>query len=455
MGCSRCDEAYPLVGGALPVLVPAPREFVARAWLHYARFAKQQVDELHKLSDAAATQLLRLPILSAFQEATRRNLVHVRALQDALHPHVAVESLSAAADEATREDDGGSYFTSLSYLQRDWAGTPEGEAEIAALRAPLFEAVLTACEDRTAALVLGAGTGRLAWELCALFDRVVATDISLGMVHQLHRVLRDDLEFFELNTRNLRVALDAVRRHVASVDGVTPAAGTGRPRGSLSYLVGDAQAVPLPASAVSAVVSVYFTDVLPLRKLLPEVKRVLRPGGCFVHVGPLEYHFLDLRDSLAVDEVRAAFEHNGFTTIHEAWVRTPHLRSSVSMSTRIFDNWLFVARLDAPTESAQPEPVGPGTVLALAGPTRFETSGILSPDGDDSERTTLVVASGAQFDGAGTVLDILRAIDGRRTAGELIEELGQDYNIPDAAARNAILGTLTLLVERGGLRVVH
>jgi ubiquinone/menaquinone biosynthesis C-methylase UbiE len=77
---------------------------------------------------------------------------------------------------------------------------------------------------------------------------------------------------------------------------------------NVAYVIADARALPIPDASLGAVVSIFFTDVVPLSKLLPEVRRVLRPGGRFISVGPLCYHFTDKAEWLTQEETRFVFK---------------------------------------------------------------------------------------------------------------------------------------------------
>jgi ubiquinone/menaquinone biosynthesis C-methylase UbiE len=73
---------------------------------------------------------------------------------------------------------------------------------------------------------------------------------------------------------------------------------------TIDYVIADALLLPIPDASLEAVVSIFFTDVIPLSRLLPEVRRVLRPGGRFISVGPLVYHFEDKAEWLTQEEMR-------------------------------------------------------------------------------------------------------------------------------------------------------
>jgi SAM-dependent methyltransferase len=92
------------------------------------------------------------------------------------------------------------------------------------------------------------------------------------------------------------------------------------------------------------VVSIFFTDVIPLSKLLPEVRRVLRPGGRFISVGPLHYHFTDRAEWLTQEEVRYVFEsvHEMAFESGDAVLEVPILDSPGSHRI-IYCVWSFVA----------------------------------------------------------------------------------------------------------------
>ena len=455
VACSNCKQTYPLVGNKIPILVENPYKYIAQLYIHYENYLKQQDGEILKIANAISSNPSRMPVLAAFQEAIRKNCESVRSLQLEILPHLSVEVLAAVDLKEAQFNEGGSYLTTLSYLQRDWCRSHEGESELTALERPLFAKLKELGAERDSVLVLGAGAGRVAWDLRQLYDQVYAIDMSLIMAYYFYQLLNEDLEFFELSANNLRRSIDAVRRHTASLQPHVSDKDSLSSCDNLSYFIGNAQNIPLPDHSLSAIISIYFTDLIPLRTLLPEVKRTLKEGGLFVHMGPLEYHFTDLNDSLAADEIKTVFAANNFSIVYETDIPVMHLRSAASMAARFFDNWFFIARQGtspaAPTQST----INFDSVLKLAGPLRFEKLGLISLEGEEVLETKLVLPSGEKYEGASSVLDILRIIDGRRNAREVIEILAQDYEIPDDSARETILSTLSMLIDKGGLEITH
>jgi SAM-dependent methyltransferase len=183
------------------------------------------------------------------------------------------------------------------------------------------------------ALVLGAGVGRLAEAVGGQGWTTIALESALAMAAAVVRLRRGPLRAHDVLTRNARLTEDGARPFEAR-------AGRGD---DVAYVLGDALRAPLPAASVSLVVSVYFTDVVPVFDLIAEVWRLLRPGGRFVHVGPLGYHHDDLTQHLSARELLDAFADAGFTVDGPRWAPSPHLDAAGSLQRCGFDNLVFRA----------------------------------------------------------------------------------------------------------------
>jgi carnosine N-methyltransferase len=331
------------VGGRIPILLQDPRRYLAAFAIHCARdlaAREAEADALRRQIDEGHPRAEVLARLQAAAEQANRFLGDVR---DLAVRAISVEDLMAVI---VRPPPPMQYSATLDYLHRDWCWLPEAEAELARIEAALFAGLRSSGRRSPgAALVLGAGAGRIAWDMGGFFDHVFATDSSLMMAHQFQSVLAGDFESCALASTNARTGDDMVKGLRASIMPPERAdsALVEERRKRMTYFVSDALDVPLASASVAAIASVYFTDLVPLEPLLGEVGRLLEPGGVFVHFGPLDYHFPDMAHHLSADEIKARFAAEGFIIRSEATVATRHLSFRSAMSVRLYDNWLFVA----------------------------------------------------------------------------------------------------------------
>jgi carnosine N-methyltransferase len=184
--------------------------------------------------------------------------------------------------------------------------------------------------------------GRFSRDFERLFRRVWAVDSSVMMALAYRLLSEGPLVYYYLNMMNAETVQEQVRRSTMSIQASETDVTKGR--GEFTYLVADANALPFAPNSVWVVLSIFFSDVIPLRGLLQEAHRVLPAGGIFAHFGPLHYHFDDARDMLPVEEVRKAVGEAGFDIIYEQRVPTVQQRKPASMSYHTFRNWCFAAR---------------------------------------------------------------------------------------------------------------
>lgn len=195
----------------------------------------------------------------------------------------------------------------------------------------------------------------------------------------------------------------------------------------------------------SALVSVYFTDVLPLRIYLAEARRVLKPGGIFIHVGPLIYHFNDESQMLTPDEVLAVFREYGFVIQTNEFTTSPSATTAGTMVSTAYINWVFTA-------ICPPAPLTPDTVLALPAPLRYELHGQLAA-AEEEEMPPVVLLrlpAGSTLEVSVLLLDLLRQLDGRRSLGQALALLAEDYELP-TPARPMLFASLQQLLEMRAL----
>lgn len=453
--CGECGRRYPCLGG-VPVLVAEPQRHMVRACIQIERHRRQQELEARTLADAAARSPERAEALALIGRAIRENLVLNQALQNQILAQVTAADMLAGAVEvpSSGSDSLAPYITALDYLRRDWCGEPQAEHELAVARNAVEPMLRHQAPDHRRVLVLGAGAGRLAWDLAALFDEVCAVDLSVMMAHQFSTVCAGDTALWAIDTTSCQHSGQLVRPLIASLQAGGADRDAQRRRSQrISYVVADVARLPWSAHEFSAVVSAFFTDVTPLSQWLGEVRRVLAPKGAFVHFGPLEYHFRDRIHHLAADEVRRHFIDAGFDVAGEHSVQTTHLSPAATMAPRVYNCWVFGA-IARPAGALRPAGLDLDTVLTIQGELRYDLRGVLAQEGEGPREASLQLPSGERFDGALDVLDILRLLDGRRNVREVIAEMLARYG-PQADAAAGVLGVLRTLAGRGALAVAE
>ena len=334
------ELSFPLLDGAVPVLVDAPLPTLGRAAIDLRELVRANDAWLQRLDDKLGGQLAgsptaeRLARLRRGEAINRALLERVFALvKKGLTPDDVLDgaTLPAAATPYSRD-----FNYILAYLRRDFGGRAESEAEIAVLEAAIRAELDRHGYERGPALVLGAGVGRIAWSLQSLFPRVLAIDSSIVMAALFRLLARGPLRFCELNLNNARARAD----QCVDVEAALPAPIVGS---RLDYAVADATRLPVPDGSQAAIVSVYFTDVVPLSRLAPEIARALAPGGLFIHLGPVSYHFQDVDEQVSAEELAGRFAGYGFEVKTPRIVRNTLLKSSALLDATIHDNVCFSA----------------------------------------------------------------------------------------------------------------
>jgi carnosine N-methyltransferase len=342
-----CGNRFALCGG-MPILLEDPRLVLARAQSAVRR-------------GMASLERLRRSVAGVRWFPAERDAVRVRVLAGVERNQALVQRLEAylPAEPLPEPEAVDASYQALEmvfpHAVQDWSGEPASEERIGAIESTIAGALTFPWLDRASAVVLGAGTCRVARDLTGPFEHVLAVDLSLPMA-LVYRALQDaDAEYFDIGFQNWTEPADQVYAVQLSVARSAAALGEARPE-NLQLAVADAAALPVERASVGAVFSIYFTDVIPLPVLLPEVVRVLKGGGIFVHFGTLGYHRVEPRDMLSVSEVRRAFERAGFEIVAECSVPVASLGDRPGrLVSVVLRNWFFVARKVSSTTRTEME----------------------------------------------------------------------------------------------------
>ena len=167
---------------------------------------------------------------------------------------------------------------------------------------------------------------------------------------------------------------------------------------------------------------------MALKLWFGEIDRVLTDNGLFIHFGPLDYFFGDIREMLTAEEFRQFFEAKGYRTLVDRVVEAPHLDDPNSNSLKGYRNWFFIAQKQ--TVERPSFAINQDSILHIKKPIPYRREGLLQ-HGEQETDVILGLPQG-EFEGAGAVMVILQFVDGKNTFAQIIEQLNAaGYTVDD------------------------
>lgn len=438
--CASCKREYKSLHG-VPLFVANEEDYIAGMAKLYADFGQQREEELAALEKAFEHKPFRQVYWQQLRKALVSNNELVNKLVSMLCEQVNPAALLKVKSDAVTLP----VLKDFQYLKRDWCWLEEGELQLSEILGPLEEVISEEVKDRENILVAGAGVGRIAVELCGYFEKVYATDLSFSMLWFFQQLLQGrKIDFYEINYNN--ILQDTYVARELSADYYSPFSGYTLPevRDKLFCYISDILHSPHKDGSIAAFCSAYFTDVLALKLLLPEVKRLLKPDGVFIHLGPLGYGFEDVSEKLAANEIREAFIREGFEVVREEVIRSNHLESELSMQTVSLKNWLVVFR----KKEYLQQPVTGSTVFSVCEGIMYEVRGRLEEDAP-MDQITIRTADGDAVVIAELAFDILRFLATPQAFEELVTHLDGFYEIETPS----LIADVLLQLE--ALKVIH
>ena len=298
------------------------------------------------------------------------------------------------------------------YIQRDWC-SPHKKSQIDSVVDAIRTELNNVSIAKENALFLGAGTGRFVFEIADIFDKSYATDKSFSMVWHTKKLMEGrEIDFYKPILKNVLNLNKVAKKFSAYIPSKYR-----KLNDKVSYFVSDVLDLPLNENSLSVVFSIYFTDVIALKLWFNKINLLVQPKGLFVHFGPLDSFFTDPNEMLTAEEFKSFFESNGYKTITDTVIETPHIEDSNSMSYKVYRNWFFIAQKNE-IEELQ---INDNTVLSIKKPLSYERKGVIK-EGEKETEVNLELPKGT-FNGASSVVQILKLVDGQNTFNEIIEQL--------------------------------
>ncbi|MDH3778852.1 MAG: carnosine N-methyltransferase family protein, partial [Gammaproteobacteria bacterium] len=216
--------------------------------------------------------------------------------------------------------------TYYANIHRDWAwGDEENQASLKQIQAVLHDHA-----DLGNVLVLGAGAGRLAYDLHTNMHctATVVMDFNpLLMLVAQAMANGEQLTLYEFPIAPLALEDDAVLHKLSAPE----------PAGEDFHLVlGDALRPPFPENSFDTVVTPWLIDIITedFPTLAARINRLLKKEGRWVNFGSLAFSNARRADRHSPEEVKAIVAENGFSDPYVSQATIPYMCSPASRHGR-------------------------------------------------------------------------------------------------------------------------
>ena len=281
--CGACRIDFPDIDG-IPWMFAEPEASLGE-WRNRLQFALQQLSHEtagldQELADESLEQLTRRRV-ERYRKAVDQ---HRRSLQKLLKP-VDVQSMSGNYESylalRTRLPTDQGLNTYYTNVHRDWCwGDEENEASLKQIRAVLHDHA-----ELGDVLVLGAGAGRLAYDIHRQLSctRVVAMDFNpLLMIVAQTMAAGKQLSLYEFPLAPASLDDDAVLRKLSAPEVA---------KGGFHCVLADALRPPFAEGTFDTVVTPWLIDIITedLPVFCARINRLLKEDGRWVNFGSLAF----------------------------------------------------------------------------------------------------------------------------------------------------------------------
>jgi len=326
--CSACKVDFPLLDG-IPSMFAEPDASLGE-WRGRMQFALQQlsheaagIDAELKNNDLRALTRRRL---ERYKEALD---YHRRALQKLMQP-LDVQSTSGNYESylamRTRLPIDQGLNTYYANVHRDWAwGDDENKASLKQVRAVLHDSA-----ELGKVLVLGAGAGRLAYDIHTQLDCecTVALDFNPMLMLVANAMRRGEkLKMYEFPIAPKSLEDDAVKRTLKAPEKTDE---------QFHLVLGDALRAPFAAQSFDTVVTPWLIDIIAedLPVLGARINRLLKENGRWVNFGSLAFSSPQRALRYSPEETKGIVAECGFSDPYVAQATIPYMCSPASRHGR-------------------------------------------------------------------------------------------------------------------------
>jgi len=426
--CRPCAVTFPILGdddGAVPFLWPDP-DAALLDWRNRYNATLADIDD-----QLAAT---RSPD-DALPTTTRQRLLHLHQgydryqgeLRNLLGPLNVGQALARETHLALRTRLP-SHHGVLSYAQnifRDWSWGDDENEQVA----NHFSAILGDLQPGAKVLVLGAGAGRLAFDLhpAMQFDKTWALDSNpLLCLIGARMTTGATANLTEFPLAPISTEDSAVARTLTAPAPISASS-------NLQFVCADALHPPFAPEQFDLVITPWLLDVIDAAapRIMRVIARLLRGGGLWVNHGSVAFAGADPANRLAAVEIAELAHQHGFEVTSTTDVVLPYLQSPSSRQRREELVYTQVARRDERASHAPMSDEG------------FVPQWII----DERLAVPLTTAFETQISTLRIHAFIMSLIDGQRSVMDMARVFEEQRLMPASDAVQAIRGFLTTMHE--------
>ena len=326
--CKACKVDFPLIEG-MPWLFAEPMATLGE-WRGRLQFSLQQLShEIAGLDKELQNDDLR--DLSRRRVTRYRKAVesHKRTLQKLLRP-VEVQLLQGNFETylalRTRLPSDQGLNTYYPNIHRDWAwGDEENQASLQQVRAVLHDNA-----ELGNVLVLGAGAGRLAYDVHTALDCASTTAMDFNPLLMLVAkavTAGEQLKLYEFPIAPLSYEDDAILRKLQAPHPVDD---------NFHLVFGDALRPPFPDESFDTVITPWLIDIIgeDLSILAARINGLLKDNGRWVNFGSLAFASPERARRYSPEEVKAIVSEGGFSDPYVSQATIPYMDSPASRHGR-------------------------------------------------------------------------------------------------------------------------
>jgi len=326
--CKACKVDFPILED-MPWMFAEPQAALGE-WRGRFQFSLQQLSqEIASLDEELKNDDIRA--LSKRRVARYKKAVesHRRSLQKLLRP-VEMQSLQGNYESylalRTKMPTDQGLNTYYPNVHRDWSwGEEENRASLKQIRAVLHDHA-----DLGKVLVLGAGAGRLAYDIhselnCSL---TVAMDFNPLLMLVARTVTSGGkLSLYEFPIAPLSLEDDAIVRKLSAPEAVDE---------NFHLVFGDALRAPFPDGTFDTVVTPWLIDIISedLPVLAARINSLLNDNGRWVNFGSLAFASPERARCYSPEETKAIVAENGFSDPYVSQATIPYMSSPASRHGR-------------------------------------------------------------------------------------------------------------------------